>query len=499
MIKFSKIATSTFLIIILTIFIVMPITALAAGESTPRDWDELTENGQLKADSTTSDAAVLMDAHTGKILYQENATERRFPASITKVMTCILVLENAQLTDIVTVPEISIDEANARLVGLEQGEQLTVEDLLYALMVYSANDAGEALAVHLAGSVADFSVMMNNRAAELGMTGTHFVNPHGLHNDNHYTTAMDMANLTFFAMKNEVFRKLVSTYMYAPPLTNKHNPDENPWKPDIWENTNKLISQREDESFAFNDSNGHAIGVKTGYTKAASGTLIAAAESKDKTQEVITVVLNDDNKWEDTITMFLYAFDLYDTIDLVQMLATDKTIPAHVENAKSEEYANIELLVTPREEGAYLTDVTTAIENIKNAPDRFTMQQNINGALTAPIEKGQVVGTVDFLLDGTPVMTCDLVAQNAVEAMPVATPEPVVTPDPNINKPPVKGETSLTTYIGYGLIGLVLLILIIVLISNARRKAAYGRHSTSRGQRSGQRYSGSQRGRGRRR
>jgi D-alanyl-D-alanine carboxypeptidase (penicillin-binding protein 5/6) len=370
-----------------------PTTALAAKESAPRDWDKLTENGQLKPDATVSDAAVIMDAHTGKILYQENATEKRYPASITKVMTCLLVLENCQLTDIVTVPNISINEEDARLVGLVEGEQLTVEDLLYALMVYSANDAGEALAVHMAGSVADFSVMMNNRAAELGMTGTHFINPHGLHNDNHYTTAMDMINLTFFAMKNEMFRKLVSTYMYVPPVTNKHNPDENPWKPDIWENTNKLLSQREDEDFPFNDSNGHAIGVKTGYTKAAGGTLVAAAVSKDGTQEVITVTLNGDQslKFQDAITMFMYSFDFYDTIDLAQMLATDKTIPAHVENAKSEEYANIQLLVTPREDGAYLTDVPTAIENIKNAPDRFTMQQNI-GTLTAPIEQGQVVG-----------------------------------------------------------------------------------------------------------
>lgn len=495
MIKFSKIAISTFLIIILTIFITT--TALAARESDPRNWDELAENGQLKADATVADATVIMDAHTGQILHQENATEKRFPASITKVMTCLLVLENVQLTDIVTVPELkTVDEVNSRLIGLEEGEQLSVEDLLYALMVYSANDAAETFAVHIAGSVADFSVMMNNRAAELGMTGTHFVNPHGLHNDNHYTTAMDMAKLTFFAMKNDMFRKLVSTYMYDPPVTNKHNPDENPWVKE-WIGTNDLISDREDK-VAFNDSNGHAIGVKTGYTSQAKGTLVAAAVSKDGTQEVITVSMNGEQKlkFSDAITMFMYAFDFYDTLDLAQMLATDKTIPAHVENAKSEENANIDLLVTPREDGAYLTDVTTAIESIKNAPDRFTMQQNINGALTAPIEQGQVVGTVDFLLDGTPVMTCDLVAQNAVEAMPVATPEPVVTPDPTV---PAKDETSITTYIGYGLVGLVLLILIIVLISNARRKAAYSRHSTSRGQRSAQRYQGSQRGRGRRR
>jgi D-alanyl-D-alanine carboxypeptidase (penicillin-binding protein 5/6) len=499
MTRFSKIATSTFLIIVLTIFITT--TAFASREYGPFDWDKLTENGKLKVDATIADATVIMDAHTGKILHQENATEKRYPASITKIMTCMLVLENAQLTDVVTVPELkTVSEKNSRLIGLEEGELLTVEDLLHALMVYSANDAAETLAVHIAGSVADFSVMMNNRATELGMIGTHFVNPHGLHNDNHYTTAMDMAKLAFVAMKDEMFRKLVSTYMYNPPETKKHNPDDNPW-PDEWIGTNDLISDREDK-VAFNNSKGHAIGVKTGYTKIAGGTLVAAAVSKEGTQEVITVSLNGDKKkkFNEAIIMFEYAFDFYDTLDLAKMLATDKTIPVDVENAKSEQHANIDLLVTPREGGAYLTDVTATIDEIKNAPERFKMVQNIAGTITAPIEQGQVVGTVDFFLDDAtiPIMTCDLVAQNVVEAVPESTPTPAVTPNPVPDKS-AKDEVGILTYVGYGLIGLVILILIITLISSARRKAAYNKHGNSRGQRSAQRYSGSQRGRGRRR
>jgi serine-type D-Ala-D-Ala carboxypeptidase (penicillin-binding protein 5/6) len=334
---------------------------------------------------------------------------------------------------------------------------------------------------------------MNAKAAEIGMTNSHFVNPHGLHDSSHYTTAMDMAKLTYEALKNPTFRKIVGTYRYTPPVTNVHNPDTKPWAYDPWENSNRLISTSSKEAFAFNDSNGRAIGVKTGYTRAAEGTLVSAAESKDGSQTVITVVLRDTptGKWSDTITMFMYAFDFYDTINLAKHLTDDVTIDAHVENAASSVVnENLQMLLIP-EKSKYITDTTKVIQSLIDSPDRFKMVKHIP-TLTAPIEKDAEVGTVDFYLDEgeEPVLTCTLIAAHDVEAIPVVTPEPTNTPAPKKPEttPLLDGEVGIIGYLGYGLFGLVGLLLLITIIITLRRKAKYyqynvssrGRHSASR-------------------
>ncbi|MCK5128897.1 MAG: D-alanyl-D-alanine carboxypeptidase [Clostridiales bacterium] len=496
MINKKRIISVAILILFLALFIVAPIQHTAtvyAAESKERDWDKYTSGGKLRDSATESDYAVIMDAHTGEVLFEENAKHKRYPASITKIMTCLVVLENCDLQQYVTIGNVNVNEEGAKKIGLRRGELLTVEDLLYGLMLESGNDAAAALAIYTAGSVAEFSDMMNARAEEIGMTGTNYVNPHGLHDSKQYTTAMDMAKLTYVALKNPTFRRIVSTFEYTPPVTNEHTIDK-PWYPKVWENSNRLISNKSSEAFSFNDSNGHAIGIKTGYTRAAEGTLVGAAESSDGTQEVITVVLyaSPKGKWSDTITMFMYAFDFYDTINLAKHLTKDVLITTHVENAAASlDYENLEMYLVPDQQN-YITDTTGMIQSIIDSPDRITRVERIDTPLVAPISKGDEVGKVDFYLDNDAesILTCTLIAAHDVEAIPVVTPEPTQTPEPNkvIGTPPPEETTGLVGYIGYILAGIAGLLLIIALLVMIRRKAKYhqynvsarGKHSSNR-------------------
>ncbi len=515
--KKARKAIAILTLIAFTIFIFAPSvldTRASAAPVTPRDWEKLTQGGHLKDSATESEYVVLMDAHTGEVLYQENANEQKFPASITKIMTCLLVLENVEdLEEKITVPNFTIDDQKASLIGIMPGEEISVHELLYGLMLPSGNDAAIALAVHVTGSVANFAQMMNTRAAEIGMTATHFANPHGLHDDNHYTTAMDMAKLAYVAMQNDIFREIVSTSSYIPSPTNIHNPDNN-WNPDIWKNTNKLVSGNYDELYAFNDSSkGHAIGIKTGYTSKAKYTLVSAAQNEDGTQEVIAVVLAGgvNERFVDSTTLFLYAFDFYDTLDVMEFLSSEMPQKIHVDNAlDTQDYANLDVYVEPVEP-AYITDIPSVIESIKSQPGRFTKVETFNENLVAPIALDQQVGTVEFYLDGgqEPILICNILAAEDVAAMPEAT--PTLTPSPTMAPTPTPAPTvlqGLMGYAGYILIGLVILILVIVIISVIiRRSKPKPRRSASSGprdRRPERRYDprfkdGVQRGRGRRR
>ncbi len=496
-------------LVLLLIFTFGANTVYAAGEPEPRDWEKLTTDGVLNEDATKSHYAVILDAHTGKVLYEENSNTKKFPASITKIMTGLLVAENADMDEYVQITDINITDGLAKMVGLAKGELITVRDLLYALMLESGNDAAVALAMHVGGSLQGFANMMNARAVEVGMIGTNYVNPHGLHDEQQFTTAMDMAILAYTAMKNEIFREVVGTYRHLPPTTNIHGAETTPWPEDIWENLNSLISERASDDYAFiNNTKGNAIGIKTGYTTAAQATLVGAAQSKDGTQEVITVVLDDtkSGRWVDSTTMFMYAFEFYDTIDLVKLLISEETISTHVDNAKtSDTQDNLQMTVMPTS-NAYITDTKDTIQAIFADLNRFNSVQNITTPLVAPIAIGQQVGTVEYFLDGgaSPVLTCNLIAANVVEVLPEATPIPTVTPV--ALTPTATPENRIVGFIDndkliYVVIGITALLFVIIIIAmvsrNTKQKkqaaASRSRQSTSRNS------DGARRGRGRRR
>lgn len=289
-------AVRTFLCLLLTfvfvtVFSTQPLLA-ASDQKTSVAWPE--------APLTNSGAACLMDADTGAILFDANMDEQRYPASITKVMTALLVAENKQPTDTVTFGEQAVSESipgNARI-DVQLGETITVEDALHAILLASANEVCTQLAIDIAGSVEAFADMMNERAAALGCINTHFTNPNGLPDPNHYTTAHDMALIMQEAIKNETFLRVESDLSYTIQPTNMTA------APRQLQNHHVMLFQ-DDPTYGYQG----AFAGKTGYTDEAHNTLVTAAKRNNIT--LICVVLTCDNLDYiiDTRSLFDYGFD----------------------------------------------------------------------------------------------------------------------------------------------------------------------------------------------
>ena len=230
--------------------------------------------------SVDAKASLIIEENSGKVIHEENSNIQNYPASVTKILTAILTLENCELTDTVTVSKTAISNIPSGYViaPLFVGEQMSVEDLLYALMLKSANDAAYVLAEHVGGSVEGFSEMMNKKAEELGCKNSHFVNPNGIHNSDHYTTAYDMYLIAKYAMKNEKFVKIVSTYQHTLSATNKYSKNDR-----IMKNTNNFVNP----SSRYYDEN--VKGIKTGTTLQAGNCLITSISKNGF--DVITVIL----------------------------------------------------------------------------------------------------------------------------------------------------------------------------------------------------------------
>lgn len=281
---------------------------------------------QLKgAPDITAESAVVMDAASGAVLYGKEADSKQYPASITKVMTALLAVENCSMDDIVTFSSEAVNgiEPGSSSAGINVGAELTVEDTLYALMLVSANEAGAALAEHISGSDEAFADLMNQRAAELGCTGTHFTNPHGLPDEDHYTTAHDMALILRAAMQYDEFRKIAETDTYtlekSDTLTNTL---------ELW-NHSKIIRENSDYYYEY------AEGSKPGYTMAARNTLVTYA--KKGNVELICTILKDygaDQSYYDTTDLFEWGFEQVKGIEplssfnLKTALEADSSIPA---------------------------------------------------------------------------------------------------------------------------------------------------------------------------
>ena len=247
-------------------------SADASGDAQDTAEQESSQEVIVSADpsfTVAAKAALLIDLNTGRTVYEQDADERVYPASLTKIMTCLLALENGNLSDVITVDESALSglDQDSSVVGLKVGEQITLENLLYCMMVSSGNDAANVVAEYIAGSVADFVRMMNERAYALGCKDTHFNNPHGLHDESHYTTARDLAIITQAALKSENFRQIVDTAEYVIPAS--ATGEEHKLK-----TTNMLIYKSTGNSLYYS----RATGVKTGYTSAAGRCLIATAE-----------------------------------------------------------------------------------------------------------------------------------------------------------------------------------------------------------------------------
>lgn len=256
-----------------------------------------------RAPDIVSNSAIVMDAATGQILYEKNIYDKKYPASITKIMTTILALDNnVDFNDTIIMSENAIwgIERDSTNIGLDVGEKITVEDCIYATMVKSANECAYAIAEYIAGDLESFSTLMNDKAAELGCENTHFVTPNGLHNDNHYTCAYDMALITKYALQNDTFREIAGTLSYTIPATNlSEEPTE------IW-NGNKMINSTTSYYYEYCE------GGKTGYTTKANNTLVTFA--KKDNLELICVILDCDGAqyaYTDSKALYNYCYNNY--------------------------------------------------------------------------------------------------------------------------------------------------------------------------------------------
>nr|WP_255724509.1 D-alanyl-D-alanine carboxypeptidase family protein [Shimazuella soli] len=238
----------------------------------------------------SAQAAILMDRDSGRILFAKNADKEMKIASLTKIMTALVAIEQSKLDSIVTVGPNAVGVEGSSIY-LKKGEKIPLEHLLYGLMLRSGNDAATAIAEHVGGSVEGFVYLMNQKASFLGLQHTHFTNPHGLDQPNHYSSAKDLAILTSYALKNPVFQQIVKTQVKTIDWPNLD------WNQKFY-NKNKLL-----RLYPWAD------GVKTGFTKQARRTLVTSA-TKNGIQ-LIAVTLNDGNDWNDAIDMYNYGFANY--------------------------------------------------------------------------------------------------------------------------------------------------------------------------------------------
>lgn len=310
-----------FCCLLTTVFIYNSVPVSASTVQTNENQDKASTNSSdftwPKGPSVYADAAIVMEASTGLILYEKDIYDAHYPASITKIMTTLLALENNKLNETVTMSheaEWDVDFNSSRI-GLVEGEQLSLEDALYAVMLESANEVSYAVGEHVAnGPITDFAKMMNDRAKELGCKNTNFVNPHGLHDDNHYTCAYDMALIAQASIKNADFRKITSSRTHTIPATNK-----NVARP--LANHHRFIRK----TLNYDGT----IGGKTGGTTEAKTTLVTYAERNGLT--LIAVVLHVDTSlhaYEDTAKILDFAFDNYSLYNIEQTeISSDTSFP----------------------------------------------------------------------------------------------------------------------------------------------------------------------------
>ena len=243
-------------------------------------------------------SGVVMDADNGGILYSLNRDTVRYPASTTKILTALLAIENASPDEIVTMDEtgLALVESGSTNAGTVMGEEFTVEQCLYIMMLKSANDIATQLGKHVGGSVEAFAGMMNQRAAAIGCTSTHFVNPSGMPDEDHYTTAADLALIMQECLKNETFRKIVGTRSYTVPPTNKCSTER------VYDNHCSLIQPSSEYYYE------PCTGGKTGFTQAAWRTLVTAAEKDGRTLICVVMKGPDKTDYIDTRNLFEYGF-----------------------------------------------------------------------------------------------------------------------------------------------------------------------------------------------
>ena len=332
-------------------------------------------NSFVYADNSSAKSSIIMDVNTGRILHKYNEDLKLPMASTTKIMTTLIAIENADLNEIVTISEkASLQEGSS--VYLKIGEKVRLEDLLYAIMLKSGNDAAYAVAEHISRNIENFSQLMNEKAKFIGAKNTNFKNPHGLPDDKHYTTAYDLALITCYALKNEKFSEIVQTQNKIIPGP----PDAN-WDRKLV-NKNKMLFQYKGGD-----------GVKTGFTKKAGRCLVTSATRDD--WRIVAVVLNCGDWWNHSANLLDNAFDNYTNVKVIDR--NTFKIDVTVLKGKSK---TVKLI--PR------NDFYAPLLNNQDYQDQLFYIPHLNSNIIAPIKKHEKSGVIKLFINETYLGEVDL-------------------------------------------------------------------------------------------
>ena len=411
--------------------------------------------------SVYAEAAIVMEASTGLILYEKNIHEPHYPASITKILSALLVIENCSPGEVVTFSRDAIFniERDSTHIGIDVGEQLTVQQCLYGILLESANEVTYAAAEHVAGSIPEFSDMMNEKARSLGALNSNFVNPHGLPDDNHYTSAYDMALITREAMKNETFRKITGTRTYQIPPTNKQ-PETR-----YLRNHHKFILK---DGYQYEGT----IGGKTGYTSKAKYTLVTVAKRGDL--ELICVVMRVDtgaHQYEDTMKLLDFGFDNFSIYPIKELESPNvsKESPFFTRYNSLLDFSNTSIVT---DENGYIVLPNTA--SFKDAKKDVIFYPK-----TEIKDDHNVIGTIIYTYNGMYVGGADIIYNNIKSPALIHAELDIVPPsEPTVEDTEPEGSGGYFRPIIIGLIvGMFVLIigLYFVLVERPRlkRRSAY--------------------------
>lgn len=355
--------------------------------------------------SINGEAGILMNYDTGEVLFNKSGNIKLYPASTTKILTAILAVENSKLDELITVDQEVVDLADGSHIALEPGEQLSMKEMLHALLISSSNDSALAIAKHVGGSVDGFSKMMNEKAREIGALDSNFVNPNGLHDEKHVSTAYDLALIGSYAIKNEIIRDIVKKDTYTIDPTNKKDEAR------YLKSTNKLLYASETISVDGKSvpiKYEGVLGLKTGYTSNAMNCLVTYAE-KDG-QRFITSVLKAEgsvNVYQDTHNLLNYGFRNYKT---------------EILRRKNEYIDNIMIHNgdIPYVAGILSSDIS--ISTRKDESLNLKEELIISDDLTAPITKGQVLGTIKYIKDDKILGQADIISTAGIDIKESVTP-----------------------------------------------------------------------------
>lgn len=439
-------------LVLFTVLTLFAGTALAA----PPDY-----TGKMNDDFNV----MLVDADSGHVLYEHKADNQVRPASTTKIMTTIVTLENDTLTDKVTIPaecDWTSKPGDYSILKIRRGEEINMKDLLYGMMLVSGDDAANAIAIKVGGSIEGFVDMMNAKAKALGMDSTRFANAGGLDNDDHYVTVRDMAKLSIYAMKNPVFRDIVGRATYDMPKTNKQNAR-------TVDNTNWLLDPTDDFYYEY------ATGIKTGSTPKAGGCLVSSATKNG--MNLICLVYGEKpsskkQRWTISKELFEWGFDNYKTIDVSTLLG--EPIKAQVQDYAADDVQDGLLEFEQPDMGStYVTLPKDAAQRLLGGTDTLeAVPVYDKEGLTAPVSKGDILGTVTYKskATGEDVYSYTLIAsRDILEEASGDTLTPVTTMAPTPPKEVEKKGDNALLIIALIVVAGGLIVFLIVRMMMARR------------------------------